>query len=111
MKKTRHSSGIVYSTDPNFFQNHPNNTEHIYPPRSAQKLHMRLDHHHRKGKVVTLIEGFELAEKELEEIARALKIFCGTGGSQEDGQILLQGDCREKARQWLLKNGFTQIKN
>ncbi|MBX5438243.1 MAG: translation initiation factor, partial [Thermoflavifilum sp.] len=85
-------------------------TPQSYPERASQTLRIQLDNRHRKGKTVTLIEGFLLPEAEMRQIAHGLKTSCGTGGSFEKDKVLLQGDCREKARQWLLKNGFVQIK-
>jgi translation initiation factor 1 len=110
MKKQIPSSGIVYSTDPDFFRKKADADAPQYPDRASQVLHIKLDHHQRKGKVVTLITGFELSEHELRQMAHGLKTSCGTGGTFEKDTILLQGDCRERARQWLLKNGFVKIK-
>ncbi|QOR76672.1 MAG: translation initiation factor [Thermoflavifilum sp.] len=110
MKKRTSSSGIVYSTDPDFFNQQADADAPQYPDRALQTLHIKLDQHHRKGKVVTLITGFMLPEDEMRQIAHGLKTSCGTGGTFEKETILLQGDFREKARQWLLKNGFTKVK-
>ncbi|MCM1377888.1 MAG: translation initiation factor [Clostridium sp.] len=66
-----------------------------------QKLNIILDKKGRKGKTATLIEGFDLPQEEVEQIARELKKRIGTGGSVRRGDILLQGDWREKAREIL----------
>ena len=101
--------GFVYSTDPNFsFEEEQNNAETLSP--AQQKLKVRLDTKHRAGKAVTLIEGFIGKEEDLEELGKKLKSFCGTGGSAKDGEIIVQGDQREKVMQWLFKNGFKQSK-
>ena len=102
--------GFVYSTDPNFnFEEENEYTETLSP--SQQKLKIKLDSKRRAGKVVTLIEGFTGKEKDLEELGKKLKAFCGTGGSAKNGEIIIQGDQREKVMQWLKKNGYIQIKN
>ena len=101
--------GFVYSTDPNFkFEEEPSSNETISP--ADQKLKIRLDTKHRAGKAVTLVEGFIGSEEVLEEIGKKLKSFCGTGGSAKDGEIIIQGDQREKVMQWLLKNGYKNSK-
>lgn len=97
--------GFVYSTDPNFsFEEELSKTETL--PPAQQKLKVRLDTRHRAGKAVTLVEGFVGKETDLEELGKKLKSFCGTGGSAKDGEIIVQGDQREKVVQWLLKNGY-----
>ncbi len=101
--------GFVYSTDPSFrFEQEQNDIETFPPPH--QKLRIRIDTKRRAGKAVTLIEGFIGKEVDLEELGKRLKTFCGTGGSAKDGEIIIQGDQREKVLQWLKKNGYSQVK-
>ena len=108
-KKLNSLSALVYSTDPDFKpETETSNTETISPP--AQKLKIRLDKKHRAGKAVTLVEGFEGKEEDMQELGKKLKSFCGTGGSVKDGEIIVQGDNREKILQWLTKNGYTSSK-
>ncbi len=101
--------GFVYSTDPNFsFEEEHSATETLLP--AQQKLKIRLDTKHRGGKAVTLVEGFAGKEEDVEDLGKKLKSFCGTGGSVKGGEIIVQGDQREKVLQWLLKNGYKQVK-
>ena len=101
--------GFVYSTNPNFsFEEESKVTETI--PPAQQKLKVRLDTKHRAGKAVTLIEGFTGKEEDAQELGKKLKSFCGTGGSVKDGEIIVQGDQREKVMQWFLKNGYKNVK-
>ena len=101
--------GFVYSTDPNFkFEEVPDSTETL--AAAQQKLKVRLDTKHRAGKAVTLVEGFIGKEEDLESLGKKLKSFCGTGGSAKDGEIIIQGDQREKLMQWLIKNGYKNVK-
>ncbi len=79
-------------------------------PEVQQKLKIRLETKHRGGKTVSLIEGFIGTGGDLEDLGKKLKNFCGTGGSAKDGEIIVQGDQREKILQWLLKNGYKQTK-
>jgi translation initiation factor 1 len=102
--------GFVYSTDPNFsFQPEENQKQETLSP-AQQKLRIRLDTKHRAGKAVSLIEGFVGTDNDLEDLGKNLKNFCGTGGSVKDGEIIIQGDQRDKILQWLLKNNYKQTK-
>lgn len=104
-KNKADNKGFVYSTDPNFkFEEEQQDRETLEPDR--QKLKIRLDTKQRAGKVVTLIDGFIGQESDLEELGKKLKSFCGTGGAAKGGEIIVQGDHRDKVLQWLLKNGF-----
>jgi len=103
------SRGFVYSTDPDFsFEQEQQNIFTL--PEADQKLKIRLDTKQRAGKAVTLVEGFTGQEQDLEELGKKLKSFCGTGGSAKDGEIIVQGDQRDKVLQWLLKNGYSKTK-
>ena len=75
-------------------------------PAAQQLLKIRLDTKQRAGKAVTLVTDFAGSTEDLEQLGKNLKNFCGTGGSVKDGQIIIQGDHREKVLQWLVKNGF-----
>jgi len=110
LKKKTNSSGIIYSTDPDFkpFAESSESINTALP--SEQKLLVRMETKHRGGKVVTLVEGFLGNQTDREELTKKLKNHCGTGGSAKDGEILVQGDHREKLLQWLIKNGFIHSK-
>ena len=106
-KKKPDSKGFVYSTDPNFrFEEENENSETLSP--AQQKLKIKLDTKHRAGKAVTLIGGFIGRDGDLQDLGKKLKTFCGTGGSAKDGEIIIQGDQRDKVLQWLKKNGYSQ---
>lgn len=104
------SKGFVFSTDPDFkFEEDYDQVQETALP-AKQKLRIRLDTKRRAGKVVTLIEHFAGTEDDLEDLGKKLKNFCGTGGSAKDGEIIVQGDQRDKVLQWLLKNGYSNSK-
>jgi translation initiation factor 1 len=101
--------GFVYSTDPNFRFEEDNSAQETLSP-AEQKLKVRLETKHRAGKAVTLVDGFSGTNDDLEDLGKKLKNFCGTGGSAKDGEIIVQGDQRDKVMQWLQKNGYKQTK-
>ncbi|MFT3908821.1 MAG: translation initiation factor [Ferruginibacter sp.] len=103
-------SGIVYSTDPGFKPEYETKSSLATLEPAQQKLKLRLDTKHRGGKAVTLVEGFIGTNEDKEILGKKLKTFCGTGGSVKDGEILVQGDNREKMLQWFLKNGYKNVK-
>ena len=109
-KKLNTNGGLVYSTDPNFkLEEEQAEFEDTLLPAN-QKLRILLDKKQRAGKAVTLVTGFIGRDEDMEELGKKLKAFCGTGGSVKDGEILVQGDNRDKVVQWLLKNGYTNSK-
>ena len=105
-KNKKDRNGFVFSTDPdfNFQEDEIPESETLTPQQ--QKLKVKLETKHRGGKAVTLIEGFFGKEEDLQTLGKALKNFCGTGGSVKDGEIIIQGDQREKILQWLIKNDY-----
>lgn len=102
-------SGLVYSTDPNFKIESDEETAET-PLPAKQLLRIKLETKHRAGKTVTAIYGFVGNNEDMETLGKQLKTHCGTGGSSKDGEIIIQGDHRDKLLQWLLKNGFTKTK-
>ena len=97
---------MVYSTDQNFSFQYGGSEEQATLPKEKQQLRVFLDTSGRAGKQVTLIKGFIGASEDIETLAKKLKAYCGTGGSVKDGEILIQGDQREKAKAFLLKEGY-----
>ncbi|CCY37184.1 putative translation initiation factor SUI1 [Alistipes sp. CAG:831] len=97
---------LVYSTNPDF--NLPSEEERKVEtlPPSKQKLTVYLDRRNRSGKTVTLVKGFVGSDGDLAELGRRLKSRCGTGGSAKDGEILIQGDCRDKVTTLLTDMGY-----
>lgn len=98
--------GIVFSTADSFEYQYEEETNLDSLPSSQQKLRILLDKKARAGKQVTLIEGFVGTEEDLKELGRLLKNKCGVGGSTKDGEILIQGDHRDKVLQVLTLAGY-----
>lgn len=109
-KNNKSYSPLVYSTDPNFKLEEEGDAEQETLLPEEQKIKIRLEKKHRGGKIVTLIENFIGTIADKEDIGKKLKTSCGTGGSVKDGEILVQGDNRDKVMQWLLKNGYKHSK-
>lgn len=105
-KNKADNNGFVYSTDPNFHFENEEQQEQETLPVAKQRLKIQLDTKQRAGKAVTLITGFIGKADDLEDLGKKLKNFCGTGGSVKDGEIIIQGDQREKVKQWLSKNSY-----
>lgn len=108
-KKKRHKDDIVYSTNPEFHLEEENKEVETLP-NNQQRLKVRLDTKQRAGKLVTLVQDFVGKVEDLEDLGKKIKSFCGTGGSVKEGEIIIQGDHREKVMQWLIKNNFRQSK-
>ena len=108
MKKNNWKSreGVVYSTDTTFSYGHASTSEAVTLPPGQQQLKVFLDRTARSGKQVTIVSGFAGTASDLEGLSKLLKTKCGVGGSTKAGEILIQGDVREKIVQILSKAGY-----
>lgn len=109
-KNKKNRVGIVYSTDPDYDYRYEQEQQEEEIPADQQKLRVLLDRKKRKGKEVSLITGFVGPEDRLKEIGKMLKTKCGVGGSVKEGEILIQGDHRDRIVELLKEEGFTQTK-
>ena len=100
--------GVVYSTDPNFkyVTQDDLDQEPETLPAERQKLIVAIDRRNRGGKQVTVVNGFVGREDDLAALAKTLKARCGVGGSAKDGQIIIQGDMRDRIVDILLSLGY-----
>ena len=103
-KNVKNNNGVVYSTNPDFVFEEETPTETLLPEK--QNLKVLLDKKARAGKKVTLVEGFIGDNEALTDLAKLLKNKCGVGGSAKDGQIIIQGDFREKILEILHKEKY-----
>jgi translation initiation factor 1 len=98
--------GVVYSTNSDFKYDKEDQEQPETLPTRQQKLIVQLDKKNRKGKAVTLVTGFTGTASDLEALGKLLKTKCGVGGTAKDGEILIQGDFRDKVMQILTAEGY-----
>jgi len=98
--------GLVYSTAPDFKVQEQVSDKVETPAPSAQRLIVCIDRRNRAGKQVTLVKGFRGDDDALAALAKVLKTGCGVGGSAKDGEIMIQGDFRDKLVNVLSSMGY-----
>ena len=99
---------IVYSTNPDYvYVEEKDETVALEPKQQKLRLHLeRL----KGGKEATLVRGFVGTDADLEELGKFLKTRCGVGGSAKEGEIIVQGNHRDKVLALLIEKGYTQTK-
>ena len=110
--------GLVYSTDKQTMEGlfgGINLEGHTGDKKSSSnvfvdKVRVWIDRKKRGGKEVTIIDGINRNDQELKELAKEIKSKCGVGGSSKEGQILIQGNQRDKVVKLLQEMGFRDVK-
>ncbi|WP_294588470.1 translation initiation factor [uncultured Phocaeicola sp.] len=102
---------VVYSTNPDFnYVTNEKEKETETIDKKQQKLRVSIEKKGRGGKTVTVITGFIGQENDLKELGKLLKTKCGVGGSTKDGEILIQGEFKQRIIELLKAEGYTQTK-
>ena len=104
VKNKKKRQGVTYSTNPNFEYQY-NNQEIKTLANNNQHLKVCIDKH-RAGKIAVIIKGFTGSTEDLKALGRLLKTKCGVGGSAKDGEVIIQGDVRDKVMDILKKEGY-----
>lgn len=105
-KNKKERINIVYSTNPDFKFDYEEEDAHETLDPARQTLYVSIDRKQRAGKEVTLIEGFIGSDDDLKELGKLLKSKCGVGGTAKDGEIIVQGNFRDKIVAILEKEGY-----
>ncbi len=101
---------VVYSTNPDFNYECIEEEEAETLPKNQQRLRISMEKKGRGGKTVTLIKGFIGSEEDLKDLSKLLKTKCGVGGSAKEGEIIIQGDFKQRIIELLKAEGYTQTK-
>jgi translation initiation factor 1 len=105
-KQKKERINVVYSTNPNYQYEEEHDEVQDTLSNNQQVLYVSIDKKQRAGKEVTLIEGFVGQEDDLKELGKLLKSKCGVGGTVKDGEILIQGNFRDKIIEILQKEKY-----
>jgi len=106
----KNREGVVYSTNSDFEYEYEQHEQSATLSPEQQNLRVKLDKSGRAGKQVTLISGFVGSVTDLEKLGKLIKTKCGVGGSVKDGEVVIQGDLRDKILQLLIKEGYNRSK-
>lgn len=105
-KKDKNRVNVVYSTNPDFqYQTEFDEEQETLAP-NQQSLYVSIDRKNRGGKEVTLVEGFVGTEEDAKDLGKILKSKCGVGGAVKDGEIMIQGNFKDRVFDELVKLGY-----
>ena len=103
-KNKQNKQGVMYSTNPDFEFEYENEGMDTLA-NNAQHLKICIDKH-RAGKIAVIIKDFVGTTEDLKALGKMLKTKCGVGGSAKNGEIIIQGDVRDKIMDILNKEGY-----
>ena len=102
--------GMVYSTNPDFAYETEEEQEEETLPKERQRLRVAVEKKNRGGKTVTVVKGFVGTETDLKDLGKLLKTKCGVGGAVKEGEILIQGEWRDRLVSLLKQEGYSDTK-
>ncbi len=105
-KNKKERLNVVYSTNKDFDYDYDEEFEEETLEPEDQDLRVQIDRKNRKGKEATLVTGFIGSDEDLKDLGKTLKSKCGVGGTAKDGEILIQGNHKEKVYNLLLDMGY-----
>lgn len=97
--------GVVFSTNPDFEYQTSAESEATTLPPAKQNLKVWLDRL-KGGRVATVVRGFVGSDDDLAALGKELKKSCGVGGTAKDGEIIIQGDHRDRVVELLTRGGY-----
>ena len=103
-KKKKNKIGVMYSTNSNFYYEYESEEDTL--EINEQQLEVWIDKKNRGGKVATIVKGFVGQDQDLKDLGKLLKSACGVGGSAKNGEIIIQGNVRDKVMDLLHKKGY-----
>jgi translation initiation factor 1 len=109
-KDWKEKLSFVYSTNPNYTPEADEPENIVSIPAKKQVLRVRLEKKNRGGKSVSIISGFVGSDDELKELGKKIKTKCGVGGAVKEGEILIQGDFRDRILNLLQELGYNNVK-
>ena len=101
--------GMVYSTNPDFAYETEEEQEEETLPKERQRLRVAVEKKNRGGKTVTVVKGFVGTETDLKDLGKLLKTKCGVGGAVKEGEILIQGEWRDRLVSLLRQEGYSGV--
>lgn len=104
--KNKNFGGLVYSTDDTFSFESEEKNDQLALPNHKQNLKVFLDRKNRVGKSVSVVNGFVGSDEDIKELGSKIKKLCGVGGTVKDGEVLIQGDFRDKILAFLIKENY-----
>ena len=107
-KKGKNRKGVMYSTNPDFEYEYENDEMETLP-NNEQNLKVCIDKH-RAGKIAVIIKEFIGTTEDLKSLGKLLKSKCGVGGSVKNGEIIIQGNTRNKVMEILKKEGYNYVR-